>query len=147
MTRRYTKQWREGTQNKSQTKLKKETRQADLNRRPLAQGIFGLPAWAICEFTIAGGKSRPNHFGPDSHGLPVQASQRSLYRHDAFVSHFPCTRKVSGERAHLPRIRHLFPLALKIPASLFSSPYQPRLRLSPYVGSENNRRYFLGLGK
>ena len=64
-----------------------------------------------------------------------------------FLATFREEGQVSGERAHLPGIIFLFPSASKIPASLFSSPYRPRLRLGPYVGSENNRRYFLGLGK
>ena len=52
----------------------------------------------------------------------------------------------SGERAYLPGIRLLLPSALKIPAWLFTLPYWPRLRVGQYVRSENNRRYFLGLG-
>ena len=55
---------------------------------------------------------------------------------------FRVKRQFSGERAHLPGIKLLFPSVSKIPAWLFSSPYWPRRRLSQYaVGSKNNRRY------
>ena len=51
---------------------------------------------------------------------------------------FCAFRAESGERANLPGIRLLLPSASKIPAKLF-----PR----HIVSSENNRQYFLGLGK
>ena len=87
-----------------------------------------------------------NHFGLDSHGLPVLALQRSPHRDTTLSSRtFRVERQISGERTNLPGIRLLLPSASKIPAWLFSSPYWPRLRLGQYVGSENNRRYFLGL--
>ena len=93
-------------------------------------------------------KSRSNHFWPDSHGLPVLALQRSLHRDTTLSSRtFWVEGQVSGERTNLPGIRLVFPSASKIPAWLFPSPYWPRLRLGQYVGSENNRRYFLGLEK
>ena len=58
-----------------------------------------------------------NHFG-DRHRLPVPALHRLL-----------------------------FPSASKILAWLFSPPYWPQLCLGQYVGSKNNRPYFLSLGK
>ena len=72
----------------------------------------------------------------------------SLHRDTTLSSPtFRVEGQVSGERTNLPGIRLLFPSASKIPAWLFPSPYRPRLRLGQYVGSENNRRYFLGLEK
>ena len=80
--------------------------------------------------------------------LPVLALQRSLHRDMTLSSRiFRVEGQVNGERASLPGIRLLFPSASKKPAWLFPSPSWPRLRLGQYVGSDNNRRYFLGLEK
>ena len=129
-------------------KVTKTPERSGLEPKTIRSRIFGLSTWAICELTIAGGKSLSNHFGPDGQGQPVPAFQRSLHRDTTLSSRtFRVEGQVSGERVNLPGIRLLFPSASKIPAWLFPSPYWPRLRLGQYVGSENNRRYFLGLEK
>ena len=79
--------------------------------------------------------------GPPLHSWgPQKLRQRQSFRFVLFE------QRDSGLRANLPGIR-LISLGLEKPAWLFSSPYWPRLCLGQYVGSENNRRYFLGLGK
>ena len=118
----------------------------------------GLSILAICEHAFKTWntwrtqveKNRWNPFD-DGHGLPVrtlhlQASVRYAQRRSFRFVLFE-QRDYLVLRAYLPVIRPLFPKAEKILAWLLSLPYWPRLRLGQYVGSENNRRYFLRLGK
>ena len=102
---------------------------------------------ATCEFTIAGGKS----IKPFRTEQPrtTCTSIGSVHRNTTLSSH---TSRVKGqvcvERAPLPGIRlRLCSLGLENTGLIIPSPYWPWLRFRQYVGSENNRRYFLGLGK
>ena len=117
-------------------------------RQTIRSRIFGLSTWAIWELTIAGGKKSIKPFRTGRPRTTCTSIAGPLHRDTTLSSRtFRVEGQVSGERVNLPGIRLLFPSASKIPAWLFPSPYWPRLRLGQYVGSESNRRYFLGLEK
>ena len=93
--------------------------------------------------------NRFKHFG-DRQQLPVPALRwQAFAAHEdkAFFSRFSSRETIQGGANLSSLDNSLISLGLEIPASLFPSPYWPRLRLGHWVGSEDNRRYFLGLGK
>ena len=103
--------------NLKRKKITKTRERSGLEPKTICSRIFAISTWAVCVLTIAGGKKSMQ---TRSHGLPVQALQRSLHRHTTLSSRtFRVEGQVSGERANLPGIRLLFPSASKIPAWLF----------------------------
>ena len=74
-------------------KVTKSPERSGLEPETIRSRIFGLSTWAICEFTIAGGKKsiKPLWTGQPRTtctGIAALATQR----HDAFVSHFSSRR-------------------------------------------------------
>ena len=127
-----------------QFKKKKVTKTPERSRlepKTIRSKIFGLPTWAICELTIAGGKKsiKPFRTGQPQTtctSIAVLATERQ----DAFVSHYSSRRTSQLWATSLPGIRLLFPSASKIPAWLPYCYYYLRVQNFAILGF----RWFCG---